>query len=176
MTNIIHFNRLKFVCYYMTYWTTEWIIDIFRKLMIRHWWHSVALFLLISSQKCSWGEQNRLMLKSDSAASIGNQGKKTSSFKRADCSNELTWQRKGTQNEWEGPRERVRPWDSGVGSAVHCSGVTSDNGPAVNGPAVTSRNCVFDPRKNETLDVVTSKMIQKSWRTMKIRKNIQPSL
>ena len=41
--------------------------------------------------------------------------------------------------------------------AVHCSGVTSDNGPAVNGPAVTSRNCVLDPRKNKTLDVVTSK-------------------
>ena len=40
---------------------------------------------------------------------------------------------------------------------MHCSGVTSDNGPAVNGPAVTSRNCVLDPRKNETLDVVTSK-------------------
>ena len=83
--------------------------------------------------------------------------KKTSSFKRADCSNELTWQRMGTQNEWEGPREGVRPWGSRVGSAVHCSGVTSDNGPAVNGPAVTSRNCVLDPRKNETLDVVTSK-------------------
>ena len=48
---------------------------------------------------------------------------------------------------------------SRVGSAVHCSGVTSDNGPAVNGPAVTSRNCVLDPRKNETLDVVTSKSI-----------------
>jgi len=31
--------------------------------------------------------------------------------------------------------------------------VTSDNG-----PAVTSRNCVLDPRKNETLDVVTSKI------------------
>ena len=40
---------------------------------------------------------------------------------------------------------------------MHCTGVTSDNGPAVNGPAVTSRNCVLDPRKNETLDVVTSK-------------------
>ena len=63
-----------------------------------------------------------------------------------------------TKNEWEGPRELVRPWGSGVGSAVHCSGVTSDNGPAVNGPAVTSRNCVLDPRKNETLDVVTSKL------------------
>ena len=63
----------------------------------------------------------------------------------------------GTQNEWEGPREWVRPWGSGVGSAMHCSGVTSDNGPAVNGPAVTSRNCVLDPRKNETLDVATSK-------------------
>ena len=83
---------------------------------------------------------------------------KTSSFKGADCSNELTWQRMETQNEWEGPRERVRPWGSGVGSAVHCSGVTSDNGPAVNGPAVTSRNCVLDPRKNETLDVFTSKV------------------
>ena len=35
---------------------------------------------------------------------------------------------------------------------MHCSGVTSDNG-----PAVTSRNCVLDPRKNVTLDV-TSKM------------------
>ena len=58
----------------------------------------------------------------------------------------------GTQNEWEGPRELVRPWGSGVGSAVHCSGVTSDNG-----PAVTSRNCVLDPRKNETLDIITSK-------------------
>ena len=57
-----------------------------------------------------------------------------------------------TKNEWEGPRELVRPWGSGVGSAVHCSGVTSDNG-----PAVTSRNCVLDPRKNETLDVVTLK-------------------
>ena len=56
------------------------------------------------------------------------------------------------------PRELVRPWGSVVGSAVHCSGVTSDNGPAVNGPAVTSRNCVLDPRKNETLDVVTSKV------------------
>ena len=44
----------------------------------------------------------------------------------------------------------VRPWGSGVGSAVHCSGVTSDNG-----PAVTSRNCVLDPRKNETLDVTS---------------------
>ena len=62
-----------------------------------------------------------------------------------------------TKNEWEGPRELVRPWGSGVGSAVHCSGVTSDNGPAVNCPAVTSRNCVLDPHKNETLDVVTSK-------------------
>ena len=62
-----------------------------------------------------------------------------------------------TKNEWEGPRELVRPWGSGVGSAVHCSGVMSDNGPAVNGPAVTSRNCVLDLRKNETLDVVTSK-------------------
>ena len=51
----------------------------------------------------------------------------------------------------------VRPWGSGVGSAVHCSGVTSDNGPAVNDHAVTSRTCVLDPRKNETLDVVTSK-------------------
>ena len=40
---------------------------------------------------------------------------------------------------------------------MHCSGVTSDNGTAVNGPAVTSRNCVLDHRKNETLDVVTSK-------------------
>ena len=59
-----------------------------------------------------------------------------------------------TKNEWEGPRELVRPWCSGVGSAVHCSGVTSDNG-----PAVTSRNCVLDPRKNETLDVVTSKLL-----------------
>ena len=49
-----------------------------------------------------------------------------------------------TKNEWEGPRELVRPWGSGVGSAMHCSGVTSDNG-----PAVTSRNCVLDPRKNE---------------------------
>ena len=56
---------------------------------------------------------------------------------------------------------------SGAGSAVglgsrvglHCSGVTSDNGPAVNGPAVTSRNCVLDSRKNETLDVVTSKTL-----------------
>ena len=38
--------------------------------------------------------------------------------------------------------------------------MTSDNGPAVNGPAVTSHNCVLDPRKNETLDVVTSK---RSW-------------
>ena len=64
-----------------------------------------------------------------------------------------------TKNEWEGPRELVRPWGSGVGSAVHCSGVKSDNGPAVNGPAVTSRNCVLDPRKNETLDVVTSKKL-----------------
>ena len=63
-----------------------------------------------------------------------------------------------TKNEWEGPPELVRPWGSGVGSAVHCSGVTSDNGPAVNGPAVTSRNCVLDPHKNETLDVVTSKI------------------
>ena len=35
---------------------------------------------------------------------------------------------------------------------MHCSGVTSDNG-----PAVTSRNCVLDPRKNET--DVTSKEI-----------------
>jgi len=42
---------------------------------------------------------------------------------------------------------------------VHCSGVTSDNGPAVNEHAVTSRNCVLDPRKNETLDVVTSKKV-----------------
>ena len=33
----------------------------------------------------------------------------------------------------------------GVGSAVHCSGVTSDNGPVVNGPAMTSRNCVLVP-------------------------------
>jgi len=41
---------------------------------------------------------------------------------------------------------------------VHCSGVTSDNGPAVNGPAVTSHNCVLEPRKNETLDVITSKI------------------
>ena len=40
---------------------------------------------------------------------------------------------------------------------MHCSGVTPDNGPAVNDHAVTSRNCVSDPRKNETLDVVTSK-------------------
>ena len=63
-----------------------------------------------------------------------------------------------TKNEWEGPRELVRPWGSGVGSAVQCSGVTSDYGPAVNGPAMTSRNCVLDPRKNETLDVVTSKV------------------
>ena len=55
-----------------------------------------------------------------------------------------------TKNEWEGPRELVRPWGSGVGSAMHCSGVTSDNG-----PAVTSRNCVLDPRKNETLDVTS---------------------
>ena len=62
-----------------------------------------------------------------------------------------------TKNEWEGPREQVRPWGSGVGSAVHCSGVTSDNG-----PAVTSRNCVLDPRKNETLDVVTSKSKRRS--------------
>ena len=60
-----------------------------------------------------------------------------------------------TKNEWEGPRELVRPWGSGVGSALHSSGVTSDNG-----PAVTSRNCVLDPRKNETLDV-TSKKFQK---------------
>ena len=37
--------------------------------------------------------------------------------------------------------------------------MTSDNGPAVNGPAVTSRNCVLDPRKNETLEVVTSKSL-----------------
>ena len=64
-----------------------------------------------------------------------------------------------TKNEWEGPRELVRPWGSGVGSAVHYSGVTSDNGPAVNGPAVTSRHCVLDPRKNETLDVFTSKTL-----------------
>ena len=63
------------------------------------------------------------------------------------------------KNEWEGPRELVRPWGSGVGSAVHCSGVTSDNGSAVNDHAVTSRNCVLDPRKNETLDVVTSKAV-----------------
>ena len=48
-------------------------------------------------------------------------------------------------------------WGSEVGSAVHCSGVTSDNGPAVNGPAVTSRNCVLDPRNNETLDVTSKK-------------------
>ena len=41
---------------------------------------------------------------------------------------------------------------------MHCSGVTSDNGPAVNDHAVTSRNCVLYPRKNETLDVVTSKL------------------
>ena len=34
-------------------------------------------------------------------------------------------------------------------------GVTSDNGPAVNDHAVTSRNCVLDPRKNETLDVTS---------------------
>ena len=58
----------------------------------------------------------------------------------------------GTQNEWEGPRELVRPWGSGVGTDVDCSDVTSGNG-----PAVTSRSCVLDPRKNETLDVVTSK-------------------
>jgi hypothetical protein len=45
---------------------------------------------------------------------------------------------------------------------VHCSGVTSDNGPAVNDHAVTSRNCVLDPRKNETLDV-TSKFQQHHW-------------
>ena len=64
-----------------------------------------------------------------------------------------------TKNEREGPRELVRPWGSGVGSAVHCSGVTSDNGPAVNGPAVTSRNSVLDRRKNETLDVVMSKKL-----------------
>ena len=54
-------------------------------------------------------------------------------------------------------------WGSGVGSAVHCSGVTSDNGPAVKDHAVTSRNCVLDPRKNEALDVVTSKtMLQRN--------------
>ena len=58
-----------------------------------------------------------------------------------------------TKNEWERPRELVRPWGSGVGSDVDCSDVTSGNG-----PAVTSRSCVLDPRKNETLDVVTSKI------------------
>ena len=36
--------------------------------------------------------------------------------------------------------------------------MTSDNGPAVNGPAVTSSNCVLDPRKNETLDVTSKKI------------------
>ena len=63
----------------------------------------------------------------------------------------------GTQNVWEEPRESVRPWGLGVGSAVQFSGVTSDNGAAVNGPAVTSRICVLATRKNETLDVLTSK-------------------
>jgi hypothetical protein len=114
--------------------------------------HEAGLLLNIISGKSHFPFYNIILLQSTELPI-----KKTSSFKRADCSNELTWQRMGTQNEWKGPRERVRPWGSGVGSAVHCSGVTSDNGPVVNGPAVTSRNCVLDPRKNETLDVVTSK-------------------
>ena len=56
--------------------------------------------------------------------------------------------------------ELVRPWGSGVGS----EGLGSRFGRGAweyvtsgNGPAVTSRSSVLDPRKNETLDVVTSK-------------------
>jgi len=50
-----------------------------------------------------------------------------------------------TEKGLEGPRELDRPWVSGVGSGIVCSGVTSSYG-----PAVTSRSCVLDPQKNET--------------------------
>ena len=63
-----------------------------------------------------------------------------------DCEWELRTSEKGLGSGFgRGARESGRP--------CTVSGVTSDNGPAVNGPAVTSRNCVLDPRKNETLDV-----------------------